>query len=183
MSLVCLLGRHGVGKSALGRQLGQHGFAHWSMGLLRRLASRRTFPTDIPPSLLLALGREPAGQGPSAQTAALLMELANARRNVVIDGFPTSSEHLDLLPRDAVLLYIWTPERVRLERLERRGLESRRQWAPQSRRSAREAQLASILWAARKCHCVLRIANLGPVDEIAMAALGLIDEWRDRTGR
>lgn len=73
MARICLLGRHGSGKTTIGGALVQMGFTHTSVGLLRRLAQHGHFPSDVPASLMLAMRRERAGALLSPRTASLIV--------------------------------------------------------------------------------------------------------------
>lgn len=158
MPLVCLIGRHGSGKSTLGQALAGEGYKHISVGLLRRLASSNEFPSDVPAVLMLALRRATAGAALSSDVARKLVRHASQFENVVLDGFPASLEHLALLPADSVFVVVWSPRAVRAERLLVRSESSKRLWTP-GRNSERETILPLLIRQLRKQHSVLFFPN------------------------
>lgn len=169
MPLLCLLGRHGSGKSTIGALLAAAGHPHVSVGLLRRLAQARQFPSDIPPGLMLAMRRERAGAPLSPATAARLLQHVCAVPSAVLDGFPASPEHVAMLPPDAVFCVVWTPSALRDTRLEDRSAKSKRQWTP-GLTSARESALPSVLRIARRSGRCIFLRN----DQDASAAVEIL---------
>lgn len=153
MTLLCMLGRHGSGKSTIGSNLVAHGFQHTSVGMLRRLAQASQFPTDVPATLMMAMRRERAGNAMSVPTARKLIDYAEKPLKAVLDGFPSSVEHIDLLPVDTVFCIVWTPSQLRLQRLEHRSDTTKRLWIP-GLHSEREAVLPALIYALRqRRHC------------------------------
>ncbi len=136
---VLLLGPHGSGKSSLGRYLAQQGYEHLSVGTLARIARRGTIPSNVPLRLIMLLARHSPGQPLEAMAAKMLVEYANTRSKVVIDGFPGTAEHVQLLPDLASwdFVYVWTPRQLRHERLVIRSELTARKWNPGGR-SARD---------------------------------------------
>lgn len=158
MARVCLLGRHGSGKSTIGASLTLHGYQHTSVGMLRRLAQAGEFPSDVPASLMFAMRRERAGMPMSSNTARKLVDHAMRDHNAILDGFPSSVEHLSLLPEATIFCVVWAPKSLRLERLEQRAQTSKRLWTP-GVHSAREASLPSLIWALRQSRKTIFVAN------------------------
>jgi cytidylate kinase len=174
MPLLFLIGRHGAGKSAIGRELANLGFQHWSIGLLRRLAATKSFPSDVPAKLIVALGRERPGRPVSSETATLLIQLASVRDNVVIDGFPSAPDHLDLLPPGSIVVYVSAPAAMRRARLKTRAAETLRQWENRTELSGRDASLSQVVCRLRKAGKIRFVSNIGAlaiaVSSIAAAA-------------
>ena len=158
MPLVCLIGRHGSGKSTLGHALAKQGYTHLSVGLLRRLAAHNEFPSDVPAVLMLALKRANAGGSLSSDVAKKLIRHASQFENVVLDGFPTSLEHLDLLPADVIFAVVWSPHHIRAQRLAARSETSKRLWTP-GRSSDRETMLPLLIRNLRKSRQVVFVPN------------------------
>lgn len=158
MGLVCLLGRHGSGKSTIGADLIAHGFQHTSVGMLRRLAQASQFPSDVPAALMMAMRRERAGGAMSVSTAKKLVEYATKAPKGILDGFPSCVEHIALLPAETVFCIIWTPARLRLQRLERRSDTTKRVWTP-GLHSEREAALPILLSTLRQSRRCIFVAN------------------------
>ena len=158
MSLICLLGRHGSGKSTIGAELASRGFRHTSVGMLRRLAQAAQFPSDVPAALMMAMRRERAGTALSTATAKKLVDHAQRVPDAILDGFPSCEAHLDLLPPDAVFCLVWTPARIRLQRLERRSEVTKRVWTP-GLHSEREATLPGLILAIRRTRRCTFIPN------------------------
>lgn len=158
MGLVCLLGRHGSGKSTIGADLVAHGFQHTSVGMLRRLAQTSQFPSDVPAALMMAMRRERAGSAMSAPTARKLVDHVGKASKAVLDGFPSSVEHLALLPADTVFCLVWTPAQLRLQRLEYRSDTTKRLWTP-GLHSEREAALPMLLWTLRRTRRCVFVSN------------------------
>lgn len=158
MTLVCLLGRHGSGKSTIGADMIAHGFQHASVGMLRRLAQAGQFPSDVPAALMMAMRRERAGTALSTPTARKLVEYAIRAPRAVLDGFPSCVEHIDLLPAETIFCVIWTPAQLRLQRLERRSETTKRVWTP-GLHSEREAALPGLISALRQSRRCVFVAN------------------------
>jgi hypothetical protein len=163
VAALCLLGRHGCGKSTLGAALVGHGYRHVSVGLLRRLALYNHYPLDVPVTLISAMRREKAGALLSPLTAERLMAHISAGPLTVVDGFPADAAQLSLLPRDTVFCVVWTPATLRAERLENRAATSKRQWTP-GRPSARELALPALITEVRRSHRWLFIRNSGSIE-------------------
>lgn len=169
MPIVCLIGRHGSGKSTVGKAMKAHGYHHISVGTLRRLAANNQYPSDVPYPLMAMLRRSPAGRPLLDETVAKLLAHAHEFRNCVIDGFPASCSHVDMLPKDSVLGYVWAPKLSLGDRLTLRATQTVRQWTP-GRASAREEQLAGVASYARQSRRLILLANrgdLGAVGELA----------------
>lgn len=166
MPTICLIGRHGSGKSTIGKALQEHGYKHISVGTLKRLANNNQFPSDVPYSLMLMIKRAPAGQLLPDDTAAKLIAHARSFRNCVIDGFPASGRHLDMLPGDCVIGYVWAPKSVLPDRLTSRAETSVRKWTP-GLKSEREVHLAEVAHRARNRRRVVFIGNNGDRSQIA----------------
>lgn len=158
MPLICLLGRHGSGKSTLGTILSEYGYQHTSVGMLRRLARSSQFPSDVPAALMMAIRREKAGGALSLSTAHKLIRYTCAGQNVVLDGFPSSLEHIPLLPPETVFCLVWMPARLRIQRLARRSETTKRIWTP-GLHSERETSLPGLLGALRESRRCLFVAN------------------------
>lgn len=165
MPLICLIGRHGSGKSTIGSTMRRYGFVHFSIGALRRLARHNRFPSDVPFSLMARLKRLPAGEPLPVSLAEALIDHAMSFEKCVLDGFPASIEHLALLPRAVIIGVVWAPRAVCEARLVKRASESVRQWTP-GRESAREASLASVMWEARTRYPTVLIRNAAEASEI-----------------
>lgn len=160
MPIVCLIGRHGSGKSTLGKAMQAYGYHHISVGTLRRLAANNQFPCDVPYALMVMMRRSAAGRPLSDEAVAKLLAHAYEFRNCVIDGFPASTEHVDMLPADCVLGYVWAPKSSLGDRLTLRAEQTVRQWTP-GRASTREEQLAEVASHARSRRRVIFVPNRG----------------------
>lgn len=158
MPLICLIGRHGSGKSTIGTEMCKRGFTHLSVGLLRRLAVEKTYPSDVPFILMTALRRHRPGAPLPTEVAQKFIAHAQSLKNCVVDGFPASIEHLSLLPKDAVLVLVWAPKQIREQRLEARSQSTKRIWTP-GRPSERESSLNTVLKAARKDRKIIFLSN------------------------
>lgn len=169
MGIVCLLGRHGCGKSTIGADLSAHGYQHTSVGTLRRLARAAQFPSDVPAALMMAMRRERPGSAMSASTARKLVEYASRSTHAVLDGFPSSVDHLELLPADTVFCVVWTPASLRLTRLEHRAAVTKRAWTP-GLHSEREASLPLLLSTLRQSRRIFFVAN-DSTREVAVARM------------
>jgi dephospho-CoA kinase len=156
--VICLLGRHGSGKSTIGAELIAHGFQHTSVGMLRRLAQASQFPSDVPAALMMAMRRERGGSAMSAPTAQKLVDYVTKAAKPVLDGFPSSVEHITLLPADTIFCVVWTPALLRLQRLERRAETSKRLWTP-GLHSERESALPSVIRHLRHLRRCIFVAN------------------------
>lgn len=160
MGLLCLLGRHGSGKSTIGADLVAHGFQHTSVGVLRRLAQASQFPIDVPAPLMMAMRRERAGSAMTANTAKKLIEYITKAPKAILDGFPSSVEHIALLPADTVFCVIWTPAVLRQQRLELRSETTKRLWTP-GLHSEREVALPALIKTLRQSRRCIFVANDG----------------------
>jgi len=170
MTLVCLIGRHGSGKSTIGARLATLGYRHISVGLLRRLAQSKQYPSDVPAGLISAMGRERPGALLSLPTALRLVAHACAATPTVLDGFPASPAQIELLPLDTIFCVVWTPPALRGTRLESRAATTKRQWTP-GRASEREAALPSLIAHVRKNHRCLFLKNVASIEATAAELL------------
>ena len=171
MTLLCLVGRHGCGKSTIGRALASHGYQHISVGALRRLAKHNEYPSDVPVQLIAALRRAPRDAAMPMDVVRKLLAFAAQFPQTVIDGFPVESSHLELLPHEAVVGLVWTPARSRESRLLERNESSSRIWTPGGH-SLRDQKLPALIRAARARGQAKFIANrvAGPESIEAIAA-------------
>lgn len=169
MSLVCLIGRHGCGKSTFGSMLRPYGFHHYSIGTLRRLARRGEFPSDVPVSLMFALKRVPIGETLPDPVVRQIFALACRAPHCVLDGFPATVAHIDLLPSDALVLYIYTDARNRQLRLAERAQQTQRQWHAE-RTSSRETALAAVAGRLRMDGRLMFVRNAGGIDALQASA-------------
>lgn len=158
MSLICLVGRHGSGKSTIGAALASQGAKHISVGLMRRLAAAGQMPADIPASLMAAIRRAKPGAVLSCDVATKLLRFAASFEHCVLDGFPSTYAHIDMLPPAAIVGVVWTPYELRLARLNKRSDTSKRIWTP-GRPSEREQSLAGVIKHARAIRRVVFIPN------------------------
>ena len=158
MELLCLVGRHGSGKSTIGAALGAHGYKHLSVGLLRRLAGSNQYPADIPASLMLAFRRAQPGVALATDVSQKLLRYASSFDRCVLDGFPASTEHLALLPDLTIVGVVWAPKSVREARLQQRSESTKRIWTP-GQFSQREQSLAHLIRSARQTHRTFFISN------------------------
>lgn len=165
MPLLCLIGRHGSGKSTIGASLASSGYRHISVGLLRRLAQSKQYPSDVPAVLISSMRRERPGALLSLPTARRLVEYACASSLTVLDGFPAAPEQIALLPADTIFCVVWTPHSLRGERLEGRAATTRRQWVP-GRASEREATLPRVISHVRHSRRCLFLRNVGSVEAV-----------------
>jgi dephospho-CoA kinase len=175
MSLVCLLGRHGSGKSTIGTGLIAHGYQHTSVGMLRRLAQASQFPSDVPAALMMAMRRERAGSAMSTPTAKKLVDYSCKVPKAVLDGFPSCVEHIALLPSDTVFCVVWTPALLRLQRLEHRSDTTKRLWTP-GLHSEREASLPLLLSTLRRTRRCIFVANYSTPAVAVAQMLGKLAE-------
>lgn len=165
MPLLCLIGRHGSGKSTIGARLAAQGYRHISVGLLRRLAQSKQYPSDVPVVLISAMRRERPGALLSLPTAQRLVEYACLTSLTVLDGFPAGPEQVELLPADTIFCVVWAPHLLRAERLEERAATTKRQWIP-GRPSEREATLPSLISYVRGTHRCLFLRNVGGIEAV-----------------
>lgn len=172
MTLVCLIGRHGSGKSTIGARLALQGYRHISVGLLRRLARSGQYPSDVPAGLISAMGRERPGTLLSRSTAQRLVAYACSALPTILDGFPASPAQVELLPPDTIFCVVWTPHALREIRLEGRAATTKRQWTP-GRASERETALPQLISHLRKNHRGLFLKN---VESIEVVAAGLLEK-------
>lgn len=169
MPVIFLVGRHGSGKSTLGKALRQEGYKHVSVGALRRLAKHAAIPADVPYNLMRLLKRSMPGEPLSPEICVALLSFASGFEKCVIDGFPASVEHVGMCPPQAIIGYVWTPAKQREERLNARAQATVRQWTP-GRPSAREEQLASVVRHARRVRRVEYIANVASQETVPALA-------------
>lgn len=174
MPLICLIGRHGSGKSTIGAELSGQGYRHLSVGLLRRLAKSNQYPADIPAVLMAAMRRERPGASLATATAMKLVALARSSENTVLDGFPASIEHAGLLPPETVFCVLWTPSTERIHRLNDRASTTQRLWQP-GRQSERESALPDLLRHVRRHYRCVFVANRS---EAAAVASNLLKKLR-----
>lgn len=175
MGLICLLGRHGSGKSAIGAELALRGYHHTSVGMLRRLARNGQFPIDVPAALITAMRRERPGSVLSEPTARKLVSHVVSHPFAVLDGFPSGVDHLALLPDDTIYCLVWTSSTLRALRLDQRSATSARIWTP-GQASARESSLPSLITSIRQARRCLFIRNNSTVVAAADTLLNRLFE-------
>ena len=158
MELVCLVGRHGSGKSTIGAMLERCGYKHLSVGLLRRLARQGQYPADVPISLMLALRRMPAGGPMPSDVSVKLLQFAGTFDKCVLDGFPANLDHVQMLPSGTCIVLVWCPVSLRIERLNDRAAATVRQWTA-GRSSERENSLAGVIARCRRQFKTVFLAN------------------------
>lgn len=149
LTIICLIGRHGSGKSTVGAFCAREGAKHISVGQLRRLANGRVFPSDIPVSLLLQFRNLKAGEPLSKEVSLRLLDYAGKFDHVVLDGFPAATEHLELLPASTIFCYLWVPAKLREVRLGIRSANTSRTWTSGGI-SVREQVLSNLINDIRK---------------------------------
>lgn len=179
---IFLIGRHGTGKSTLGRASESENYKHMSVGVLRRLAGHNQYPIDIPYSLMRAFRTSPRGEPMSDSLATKLVGFLNSQPACVVDGFPGKSEHLGLLPVNSVVVYVWCGKADREHRLEARARSSMRQWNP-SGASFRDKALSNLVIASRRAHLLLFHRNDGGVESVPSQILQLIARAEAHIGR
>lgn len=162
MSLLCLVGRHGAGKSTIGGLLSTLGYHHISVGLLARLARSGQYPADVPVPLIAAMRRAKAGAPLPDAIALRLLDYAASFEKCVLDGFPASLSHLRQLPSDTTIGLVWVPMRVRSARLTLRAEQTKRLWTPGGK-SEREQSLPALLRQSRRQFKTVFIPNGGDV--------------------
>jgi cytidylate kinase len=174
MSHLFLIGRHGAGKSTIGAELAKRGYKHISVGLLRRLARANQLPSDFPYALMAAMRRTQPGEALPDDVARKLVAYALQFNRFVLDGFPVSVDHLDLLPPAALIGVVCAPSVARNDRLQARAENSQRAWIA-GRRSAREESLAAVIATARRKFRTIYIPNKDSVAETVDHLWGGLD--------
>ncbi len=169
MSLICLIGRHGTGKSTFAGMLGAYGFEHFSVGTLRRLARRGEFPVDVPVSLMLALRRIPNGEMLPDGVVKQLIEIAKQSSACVLDGLPATPAHIELLPADALTIYMHTVSSIRTARLQARAEVSLRKWHADYK-STRDLSLAAVVRRLRADRRIVLVRNDGDLGRLEAVA-------------
>lgn len=131
---IFLIGKHGTGKTTIGQTLAtRHGWTHISVGDLCRQARRNRGPSTMPLRLMAELAKTAPGEPLSPEVARQLCQAIgkiNQTGLVVCDGFPSSPEHIDLLPPNSDVVWIQCQEDERERRLEMRAAETVRRWTP-----------------------------------------------------
>lgn len=134
MRVMFLIGLHGTGKTTIGKQLAaSHGWFHISVGDLGRMARRYHHHDALPVRLMAEFAKSRPGVPISAMASELLSQAIgriSEKLPVVCDGFPSSPEHLDLLPPNSEIVWIQCDEDERARRLEMRAEETARRWTP-----------------------------------------------------
>jgi adenylate kinase family enzyme len=129
-----LIGKHGTGKTTIGQFLAvKHGWTHISVGDLCRQARRNRGLSTMPLRLMAELAKTSPGEPLSRDVARQLCQAIgkiNQTGMVVCDGFPSSPEHLDLLPPNSDVVWIQCQEDERARRLAMRAEETERRWTP-----------------------------------------------------
>ena len=177
MPIVYIVGLHGSGKTTAGKHLSQaiDGHIHISVGDLARFGRKGSLPAEVPTRLMACLARHKPGTVFSFQTATLLSEylisLTNCKKSVSVDGFPSSPEHVQLLPNNAVILHLFTSEQTRHSRLENRSLTTGRKWV-NGGASERDTELKNVLDAASTAGVkVIDIDNSESADKLLQSCL------------
>lgn len=173
-ALICLLGMHGSGKTAVGRSLRRENISasHISCGDLVRFAKRSFYPDDVPYKLMSLLAKHQQGTCFLPQTAELLasylIELSK-KKIISVDGFPSDPSHIKYLQTAATDLHIchvFVDQTTRQNRLITRGEQTKRKWNPNSQ-SERDLKLNATLQACRDAGFkVSQFDNTAPLDSV-----------------
>lgn len=130
--LVCLIGMHGTGKTTIGQILkNQCGFQHLSVGSYVRAAKNNLIPSDVPYRLISELRQHKSGGILSEKATLMLLEHIKTilmTKPVSLDGFPSSPEHIALLPATTHFVVVECDENTRTDRLIERGNKTVRKW-------------------------------------------------------
>lgn len=171
---VFLIGRHGTGKSTIGRTLeSEYGWHHVSLGDLGRLARRHQLPRDFPLRFVALLsGHQPGTPLRNELVEAMLRHIEQRRglTPVSVDGFPSDVSHVALLPRDAVVVHVTLNEEDREMRLEQRSQSSKRMWT-KGVLSSRDEALPVVLHALNAGRQVHEVCNKGTLGEAVKGVL------------
>lgn len=158
-----------------------YGYQHFSVGTLRRLARRGEFPVDVPVSLMLALRRIPAGQMLPDAVVEQLLQIARKSPLCVLDGLPASSAHIDMLPQDALVVYLHTVNKIRVARLQARAEVTPRQWHA-DHKSTRDLSLGAVAGRLRAERRLVLVRNDGDLGQLKTAAEGIACRMRCKFG-
>ena len=158
--LVCIIGRHGTGKTTIGKALERLGMRHISVGEIKRASRRNVFPDGIPHKLLGMLSVQPSNTLISMASAWELVRFLLTVPRCSVDGFPPAAEYIELLPPDTFIIYCITPKLLRERRLSQRSEETGRKWNPGGI-SARDAELARLTRAVRGRFRFMPVRNDG----------------------
>jgi hypothetical protein len=153
------------------------GYQHLSIGTLRRLARRGELPSDVPVSLMLALRRIPSGELLPNALVEQCIKVACTSPLCVLDGLPATAAHIDLLPKDTLLVYLHTVQAVRISRLIARAEQTPRQWHPDSA-SNRDRELAVIAARLRAEQRLVFVRNNGDLVQLQAAAMSIAEQMR-----
>jgi adenylate kinase family enzyme len=157
--LICLVGRHGSGKSSFAQFLARkYGWRHICIGLLKRLSARHKLASGVPAPLLFGMRREKPGEPLSRALSEKLLLHAASFDICILDGFPATKEHVLLLPDKTILVVVAAPKPKRRERLIRRSRETQRKWATE-KHSPRDVALPEVIASAKKRFCVFFVHN------------------------
>lgn len=151
---------------------------HISVGDIARLGRQGRMPVDMPTRLMACLARHKRGTVFSDMTAnllaAFLKEQLLERKSVSVDGFPSSPDHLKLLPQNSRIIHITSGEQTRESRLEERGNTSVRKWV-KGGLSERDMLLIATLDQAKNLgFSVEVIENNGDLNALRMACEKLL---------
>ena len=179
--LLCLVGRHGSGKSSIGRRLAEkHGWQHISPGSLGRLARARKILPGVPMPLIMSMGQIRPGEPLRNACARRLLEYASTFDVCVLDGFPAVCAHVSFMPAGAVIFVVVSPKKVRTELLLKRAGMTLRKWT-EGRPSLRDEALSGMLSRLRESHRVFVVRNADS-DDGADAAVRQIEDILIRQG-
>lgn len=175
--LICFIGMHGVGKSSVALTLAKEvGGIHLSVGDLCRLARRGKVPDGVPIRLMAALARHTPGSilGSEVSTHLIdyLAKLLRLRKTICVDGFPSTSGHVEQLAavptfkENLRIVHVLCNDELRIARLLRRSQETGRKWSQDMDVSERDRGVASVGNAAHTFGILKNLCNDGPINDL-----------------
>lgn len=167
-----LIGKHGVGKSTVGREFEKQGWRHMSMGEIGRIVRRGQVPRGYLTSFLARMAAHRPNNpiaGDLLQETVAQIRAFQAEGPLVVDGFPATPAHIHALPEFSsaeghplYLVYLSCDEDERRRRLYHRAETTRRKWDFDTVGSERDSMLEKVFNEAHeRGMAVLRIGSDG----------------------
>lgn len=181
-----LIGKHGVGKSTVGREFEKQGWRHMSMGEIGRIVRRGQVPRGYSASFLARMAAHRPNSpisGELLQETVAQIRAFQADGHLVVDGFPATPAHIHSLPKFSsaeghplYLVYLSCDEDERRRRLYHRAETTRRKWDFDAVGSERDSALDKVFNEAHECGmAVLRIGSDGTAATTVRRIMNIIE--------
>lgn len=149
--IIFLIGLHGVGKTSIAKIMeNKFGCSHISIGDIGRSIRKRKIPSGLPGRLVRLMAAHEPGKIIDDDLAESIIHFIfekSKNSTIVIDGFPSEKNHIDLIESGSYVIKITCKEEERFKRLKIRSENTERKWS-NGIESARDQNVNDVMHAA-----------------------------------